>query len=832
MGTILAIDGNSILNRAFYGVKALTNKSGMQTGALFGMLNIILAQYDRISPDGVAVAFDLPTPTFRHKMYDKYKSNRHGMPEELALQLPYAKKILSALGYSIITKEGYEADDILGTLSKLGEGEGNSVYILSGDRDLFQLISDKTKILHASTGETKEFGHDEFFEKYGIRVDQFIDLKALMGDASDCIPGVAGIGEKTGIKLIAEYSSLEGLYEHIGDLKPGSSMRSKLESGKDDAFLSRELATINRDVPLGITCSDVCSCVRDDAALLELFTELEFGSFIKRLNVNAQKEAPASPEKKVDKEFIESLSGELYASFTDSSVSISDGKSLYSCETDSLSDIKGLFRDDVKLCVFNSKELYRKLSDIGIDDFNFDFDIMLAAYTVNPSESEFTLQKLAFTYLGEECAESGKTVYELAKILKEKIENDSLHFVYYDVEHPLAKILCSMEKHGFKIDRQELESYSQFLAEQISQLQNTIYESAGGEFNINSPKQLGEVLFERLGLPGKKKKKTGSYSTNAEVLESLRPYYPIIDLILNYRKLTKLRSTYTEGLLKVADPDGMVHTDFKQTGTVTGRLSSAEPNLQNIPIRTEEGRLLRRFFIPEREGRVLIDADYSQIELRILAHLSGDENMINAFRSGADIHSSTACRVFGVSEDEVTSEMRKRAKAINFGLIYGMSDFSLSQDLGIPLYKASEYIESYFNAYPTIRSYLDSCVSFAKENGYSLTMFGRRRYIPELSAGKGLLRSFGERVAKNAPIQGSAADIIKIAMINTFNALKEAKIDAKLILQVHDELIIDSSEKDSALAGEILVREMENAAKLSLPLSVEMKMGKNWYECK
>ena len=839
MKKIMAIDGNSILNRAFYGVKPLTNKNGLQTGAVFGMLNIILSQIERIEPDGVVVAFDLKAPTFRHLMYDKYKSNRHGMPDELAAQLPYAKQVLSAMGFNVVTKEGYEADDILGSVAAIARDGGAEAYLLSGDRDLLQLITEGTKILLAGNNETKLYGREEFFEKYGIMPESFVELKALMGDSSDCIPGVAGVGEKTALKLMLQYGSLDGIFEALDKMDPKASLTKKLEAGRESAYLSKELATICTNAPIGLGFEDLALKKRDDNKLLQIFTELEFSSFIKKLELETSFEAAKDD---TDNKTVERISvspdrliaikDELFGFVGENFSSFFDGKVIYECEYLSLGDISEFFTPERKLTVFDSKKLYKTLFEMGIWNFSVNFDVMLAAYTVNSANSEPTFESVCLAYLGSASKDGdAEALYRVSMLLKERIKNDGLSKVYDELELPLSYLLAKMETRGFKVEKQGLEDYSETLLEGIERLSLEIYSLAGVQFNINSPKQLGEVLFEGLSLPAGKKTKSG-YSTGAEVLEKLRPYHPIIDKILEYRKLTKLRATYTEGLLRVADDRGMVHTEFKQTGTVTGRLSSAEPNLQNIPVRTKEGRELRRFFVPSREDRVLIDADYSQIELRVLAHLSGDENMISAFREGGDIHTKTASQVFGVSPEEVTPELRKRAKAVNFGIIYGMSDFTLAVDLGITRAQASSYIDNYFATYPKIEKYLKSCIEGATQTGYTTTIFGRRRYIPELQAGKARLKSFGERVAMNSPIQGSAADIIKLAMINTQKALDDAKIDAEFALQVHDELIIDSSKKDCETASRILKEQMENVLALSVDLTVDLNIGSTWYECK
>ncbi|MBE6637912.1 MAG: DNA polymerase I [Ruminococcaceae bacterium] len=841
MKTLLVVDGNSIINRAFYGVKPLTNKNGQQTGAVFGMLNIILSHMERLMPDYAAVAFDMRHPTFRHAMYDGYKGNRKGMPEELASQLPYARRALAGLGFTLLEKETYEADDILGTLARMSEESGDCrCYLLTGDKDSLQLISDTTSVLLAGNSETVLYDKAKFFEKYGIDSDIFVDLKALMGDTSDCIPGVPGVGEKTALKLLMEYGSLDEIFAHKEDSSLKPALKNKLAEGEKLAYLSKDLAKICREVPLDIPLTELRCRGNDPAILLPLFTELEFSSFIKRLSLDQVRESEKTEKQS---EFpCETLSeGALLALPTDreyaavmseNSLELFDGKSLYSCSFSQLSDIVGFFDKNRKIVLFDSKLLWRALLAQGLTDLPLAEDCSLAAYVLNASEGDYTFSRLNLAYLGKsEETENAQSVWHLWQALLAKLESENVLTLYKEVELPLSYTLARMEHTGFRVDREGLEAYSKQLAKMSEEYAASIYQLADGEFNINSPKQLGEVLFEKLGLPALKKTKSG-YSTNAEVLEKLRPYHPIIPLIFEYRKVTKLRSTYTEGLLRVADTDGVVHTCFRQTGTATGRLSSSEPNLQNIPIRTEMGHELRRYFLPSAPGRVLVDADYSQIELRILAHMAKEETMLEAFRLGVDIHTVTASQVFGCMPELVTTEMRKRAKAVNFGIIYGISDFSLAGDIGVSKQQAGQYIKSYFATYPGIRAFMDGTVAQAKECGYTETMLGRRRYIPELASGKAMLRAFGERVAMNSPIQGSAADIIKLAMLRTEKALQEAKLDAKLILQVHDELVVDASAKDAEQVAEILKREMESALQLSVPLTVELSIGSNWYENK
>lgn len=841
MKTLLVVDGNSIINRAFYGVKPLTNKNGQQTGAVFGMLNIILSHLEHLAPDYAAVAFDMRHPTFRHEMYDGYKGNRKGMPEELASQMPYARRALEGLGFTVLEKKSYEADDILGTLARMSEEEGDCrCFVLTGDRDSLQLISDTTSVLLAGNAETITYDRAKFFEKYGIMPESFVDLKALMGDSSDCIPGVPGVGEKTALKLLLEYGSLDGIFAHKDDPSIKPALKAKLAEGEKLAYLSKELATICRNVPLENTLAEMAYKSPNPSVLLPLFTELEFGSFIKRLSLQAVKEETEEKNKKKVVSNIVTLpeilniptKTVLAASLTDQTLELYDGEQGYVCEFLDFSEIVLFFAKERELILLETKPLWRKLLSCGITDFPMAQDCSLAAYVLNASEGDYDFHRLSLAYLGKSSErEDAQSVWMLWNELNERLGNEENRALYREVELPLSATLARMEHAGFHVDREGLLAYSEQLDRMSADFAAQIWAHAGCEFNINSPKQLGEVLFEKLGLPALKKTKSG-YSTNAEVLEKLRPYHPIISLIFEYRKVTKLRSTYTEGLLRVADENGVVHTCFKQTGTATGRLSSSEPNLQNIPIRTEMGHELRRYFLPTAPGRCLVDADYSQIELRVLAHMAGEKTMQEAFRLGVDIHTVTASQVFGCMPELVTPEMRKRAKAVNFGIVYGISDFSLAGDIGVSKKQAGQYINSYFETYPGIRSFMDEAIAGAKECGYTRTILGRRRYIPELTSGKAVLRAFGERVAMNSPIQGSAADIIKIAMLRTEKMLCEAKLDAKLILQVHDELLVEASAEDAPKAAEILKEAMEGALSLSVPLTVDISIGKNWYENK
>ena len=838
MKKLLVIDGNSIINRAFYGVRPLTTKDGMHTNAIYGMINIVEKHLKSVAPDYAAVAFDLKAPTFRHKMYADYKAGRRATPEELLMQFAPAKEILRAMGLTVVEKDGYEADDIIGTLAYKAAANGHQAFVLTGDRDSLQLISDNVTVLLATNNDTINFDRTEFINHYGVEPAQFVDVKAIMGDKSDNIPGIAGIGEKGALKLISDFGTLESIYAELDTTdKISEKQKDKLRNDRDNAFLSQTLARIDTDAPCGVTVEDTRVKEQNRSALYSLFTRLEFSAFIKKFGLT---ESDSPKPETTEEETITVSASELvkrldnkfaFASFGEK-FSFSDGENVYITDAD-FSSLRELIESENLIC-YDLKALCALCESHGFLPSESAYDVMLAAYAINAGEGSFELDRLAAAYANEgynEETPAAGLIYRIYEATAKRLKDDSIESLYRDIELPLSRVLYEMERDGFKLDTAGLANYGEQLKALQSELEERIYMLAGGEFNINSPKQLGEVLFDRLALPVLKKTKTG-YSTNAEVLEKLRPYHPIIDEVLEYRKVAKLSSTYVDGLIKVCDSESKVHTIFKQTGTATGRLSSAEPNLQNIPIRTEMGHELRRFFIPCDENHVLIDADYSQIELRLLAHIAGDETMINAFLSGEDIHASTASAVFGVPISAVNSELRKRAKAVNFGIVYGIGAFSLAMDLGITKKQADEYIKSYLARFDAIDRYLKETIKSAYEKGYVETIFQRRRYIPELSASNKNMKNFGERVAMNSPIQGSAADIIKIAMINTRRALKDANIDAKLILQVHDELLVEASRECADKAAEILRREMENAVKLSVPLSVELTIGDTWYENK
>lgn len=834
MKKILAVDGNSVVNRAFYGVRPLSNKEGFPTNALFGMVGILEKNLEKVKPDYAMIAFDLKAPTFRHKMYAEYKAGRRPTPEDLVLQMPAAKELSAALGFVCLEKEGYEADDILGTIAAFGS-EACEVYLLTGDRDALQLISDRVHVLLLTNTDTVDYTRERFFEKYGVDATQFVDVKALMGDSSDHIPGVPGIGEKTALKLIAEHGTLDGVYRDFETAKLTPSVRQKLSDGRESAYLSQKLATICCSVPISYDLDEYTYNGFQHAALLKLFSKFEFNAFIKRFGLT---EAPQALDISEDAEIKTLIAADVahYAKefafdVSEKGAFVCDGKTVGKL-ADKDAVVSFVKQSDATIICHDAKRIYKELEKQGVSWRGCAFDTMLAAYVLNPAEGGFDLPRLSLEYLGEQVKTSPAqlmTVFSLKQELSQRIHDLGAEDLLFDIEMPLCRVLTDMELLGFCVDGEGLATYGKQLSEVAEQLAARIYFAAGGEFNINSPKQLGEVLFERLGLPHGKKTKTG-YSTNAEVLEKLRSYHSVIEDILDYRQVTKLNSTYAEGLQKQIEADGRIHTVFKQTGTATGRLSSAEPNLQNIPIRTELGKELRRYFISKNSNYLLIDADYSQIELRLLAAMANDTAMIEAFKSGEDIHATTAANVFGVPLSSVTAEQRKRAKAVNFGILYGMGAHSLSEDLNISMAQAREYIANYFAAYPGIDAYLKGVVAQAKEQGFVTTLFGRRRYIPELKMQNKNMQHFGERVAMNSPIQGTAADIIKIAMIRVDARLKEMKLDARLVLQVHDELIIEAHKSVADAAMDVLISEMENAIKLAVTLKVGAAKGANWYD--
>ncbi len=856
MKKLLIVDANSILNRAFWGVRPLTTKAGLNTNAVFGYVNILLKHINAISPDYAAAAFDLKAPTFRHKMYAEYKAGRRPMPPELKEQVPYIKEVGEALGISSVSLEGYEADDILGTLAKRFDNIGHT-YIVTGDRDSLQLVSPNTTVILANNSNDEEYTPEKVFERYQVTPERLIDVKAIMGDTSDNIPGVAGIGEKGAVKLISENVDLDTLYSRFenGEIKLTPSLSEKLRNGKESAFFSRTLATICKEVPLECDMEAYAKKDLDREKLTSLFKTLEFTKLSEKLglienenfgHIEEEQNTQLTFDTDVQEESAEIVtedtfvmcSGPVFLDFDPENKMFSR-----TCEDKVISvpSSKTLIEKlgEKRLVLWDSKPFWREVENTcaTVPNSAVIFDVKLAAYVENP-ETRGDFQHIVMRYLSRSISNifSGSAEYR-CKFIKELFENlentlkdIGANDLYYTIELPLARVLARMEVYGFTLDTERLKEYGETLKQNLKKLENDIHSLAGEVFNINSPKQLGHILFEKMGLPVIKKKKSG-YSTDAETLEKLRFHSPLIDFILEYRKLAKLHGTYVEGLLAVADADGKIRTEFKQTGTLTGRLSSAEPNLQNIPVRTDEGSILRRFFISDI-GKVLVDADYSQIELRILAHMAHDEVMISAFNSGLDIHTVTASEVFGVNIDSVTPSMRSRAKAVNFGIVYGIGEYSLSQDLKISIGEAKSYIDGYFKTYKKVKEYLDKTVENAEKLGYVETLFSRRRYVPEILSSKKPLKAFGQRVAMNTPIQGTAADVIKRAMIAVDARLSAENMKTRLILQVHDELILEAPENEAQKAAEILKEEMENAVKLSVPLTSDTGIGKNWLDAK
>lgn len=837
---ILAIDGNSIMNRAFYGIKALSTSKGEYTNALTGFMNIYLKELEAVQPDCAAVAFDLKAPTFRHKADTAYKANRKGMPHELALQMPLIKEILADLGVKTLECEGFEADDILGTLSEIF-GNGDECVILTGDRDSLQLVSESCTVRLATNRETVVYTPDKFREDYGLEPIQLIELKALMGDSSDNISGVKGIGEKTAAALIKEQGNVEQLYENLDSMKLTPSVRKKLESGHEDAVRSKFLATIVKNAPIERDTAAYTFGERKDDDLKMLLSRLEMNKLMARLGLTGNAENAPQPVKADDLPPLKTAeltadnlpNGKSAFTFDGEKLCVQSGETVYHTYDEQLI-LKYFTAKDEKVC-FDGKTAHRWAFEHGGELRGLTFSCDLAGYLLNSQASEYTAENLCLAYKVAYRADMGEfadvcSLAALAERLKQELEAAEMTALYNDIELPLCETLASMEYYGVDADADGIRAFGDKLNEKLGEITDEIYRLAGQEFNISSPKQLGKVLFEDLGLPCKKKTKSG-YSTNAEVLESIANKHPIVPLILEYRTLSKLSSTYVDSLLKQIHADGRVHSIFKQTETRTGRISSTEPNMQNIPVRKELGREMRRFFIA-REGCLLVDADYSQIELRVLASVCGDENMQQAFLSGSDIHTSTAAQVFGLPEDFVSPEMRSAAKAVNFGIIYGIGPFSLSKDIGVSVAEAKKYIQSYLDNYPKVTEFMNKTVADGEKNGYVSTIFGRRRYIPELSASNKNVQAFGKRAAMNAPIQGAAADIIKLAMVKVYRRLKAELPEVHLILQVHDELILEAPEAQAERAAALLKEEMEAAVKLAVPLTVDVHTGKSWYDAK
>lgn len=878
---LIIIDGNSIINRAFYALPDMSNSEGLKTNAIFGFVRMMFKIIEDYQPTHMSVAFDKKAPTFRHKQYADYKAGRKKMPDELAQQLQPLKDLLDKFNINRLELEGYEADDLIGTVARLGEENDFKVYIVTGDKDAIQLASHKTTTLitKKGVGEVEEYDYDSVLERYEMTPTQFIDLKGLMGDKSDNIPGVPGVGEKTGIKLLKQYSTIENLIEHTDELK--GSIKKKIEENKDLALMSKELATIITNVPIEVKLEDLEYGDYNKDDVVEKFKEFGFASLITKLLDIEGGETTIKEEIDLKIEHLDNVEDFIKKAEENKKVIIDvigkegnildkrvlyvflslDGNEIYYVNEDELPQIKTLLSNpEIKKHGYDLKEDYILLKPYEIELNSMDFDITIAEYLIDSkSSTSYECSAIAMKYLTRKIKSKedllGKgakakkfdeiefdelsayigdilnTVNGVYPKMEEKLKETEMDGLFYHVEMPLVEVLGSMEYIGMKVDKDQLNELKEKFTTIINELENEIFELAGEPFNINSPKQLGVVLFEKLGLPVIKKTKTG-YSTNAEVLEKLRDKHEIIDKITEYRQIVKLNSTYVEGLLKIINPKtGRIHSSFNQTITTTGRISSTEPNMQNIPVKTEMGRDIRKVFVADDNCK-LVDADYSQVELRVLAHMSGDENMIDAFKHGEDIHSKTASQIFDVDIKDVTSKQRIEAKAINFGIIYGKTDFGLSQDLNIPVATAKAYIDSYFNKYPKIKEFMDEAVESATETGYATTILNRRRYIPEIKASNFIVRNQGKRFAMNAPIQGSAADIIKVAMVNVYNKLKENNMKSKLILQVHDELIVEAVDEELEMAEKIVREEMENAQSMDVKLDVDLNTGDSWYETK
>lgn len=878
---LIIIDGNSIINRAFYALPDMNNKEGLKTNAIYGFTTMLFKIIDIYKPTHISVAFDRKAPTFRHLEFEEYKAGRKKMPDELRVQFEPLKNLLDKFNINRIEIDGYEADDIIGTVSRIAEEDGFKVFIVTGDKDAIQLASNNTTTLITKKGvaDVEEYNYDSVVEKYEMTPTQFIDLKGLMGDKSDNIPGVPGIGEKTGIKLIKEFSSVEGIIENIDSLK--GSIKKKIEENKELALMSKKIATIIRDVPIEFNLKDLEYGNYDKNSVIEEFKKLGFTSLMSRLidldgDSNQNKINLEFNISKLDNinEFIENVNKnkELILKIVKKEGNILeknimyvflslDGKNIYYIDESDVTNLKDVFSsNEIKKFGYNLKDDYIALRPYGIKLENLNFDISIAEYLIDStSTTSYECSDIAMKYLAlkiksrEELLGKGvkakkydeldfkelseyisniiNLVKEVRPYMEESLNDMDMKSLFYDVEMPLIEVLGFMEFEGIKVDKYKLSELGIEFKEMIVKLEEDIFEMSGEKFNINSPKQLGNILFEKLKLPIIKKTKTG-YSTNAEVLDKLREKHPIIDKISEYRQIVKLNSTYVEGLLNIINPiSGRIHSSFNQTITTTGRISSTEPNLQNIPVKLEIGRNIRKVFIADNDCD-LVDADYSQVELRVLAQMSQDKNMIDAFVHNEDIHTKTATQVFNVTQLEVTPELRSAAKAVNFGIVYGKSDFGLSEELHIPLKEAKAYIENYFNKYSKIKEFMEKTIEDACINGYVKTMFNRRRYIPELKSNNFMLRNAGKRAAMNAPIQGSAADIIKIAMVNVYKKLEEKNLKSKLILQVHDELIVETVKEELELVKSIVREEMENAVSIDVKLDVDLNVGKSWYETK
>ena len=867
---LMILDGNSIINRAFYGVRLLSTKDGVYTNAIYGFLNILERLRADEQPDALCVAFDLKAPTFRHKAYDGYKATRHPMPEELAMQMPLMKEVLGAMNIPIYECEGWEADDILGTVGEICTREGDDCVIVTGDRDSLQLVSEHVtvKLVTSKAGQTitTNYTPDVFRAEYGFEPVRLIDLKSLMGDSSDNIPGVSGVGPKTATQLLLSYGTLDGIYEHLPEIK--ESVRKKLERDREQAYLSYDLATIRKNAPVEFAPERNLVRQVDNDALYALFHRLEFTRLMSRYNLHAPQEKAAT-QKTTDvvvmcesvtdaaqaREIAAKLTKERYVNLMTEpdlfGIAVDTEDTSYRFSGDAVQDndfMSTLFSASIKKVTHDCKPLMRVLLERGLPADGFIFDTALAAYDLDATRGEYQLDDVFSQYcgaqigyvdaqqVGQEAAREAAlraraaAVAALYEVLPGRIREAGMEKLYYEIELPLCLCLARMETRGVLVDQMALIRFGNMLTGGIEHDQEEIFRYAGQEFNINSPKQLGEILFEKLELPPVKKTKSG-YSTNAEVLEKLKNRHPIIEAILDYRTLTKLKSTYADGLVKEIAGDGRIHTTFQNMVTATGRLSSTEPNLQNIPVRTELGSEIRKMFVPQ-DGCVFVDADYSQIELRVLAHIAQDQHMQEAFTSGMDIHTATAAQVFHVAPEDVTPLMRRHAKAVNFGIVYGISEFSLAEDIGVTRKEAKAYIDRYLENYAGVRAYMKDIVAKAKQDGFVTTLFGRRRNLPELKSSNFNIRSFGERVALNTPIQGTAADIIKLAMLHVDRALRERKLQARLVLQVHDELIVECPVEERVQVTQLLTEQMQQVAKLSVPLLAEAKSGASWYEAK
>lgn len=863
---LLVIDSNSLMNRAYYGIKLLTTKDGQFTNGIYGFLNMFLKIREMVQPDAVAFAFDVKQPTFRHKMFEEYKAGRHAMPDELRQQMPVLKTLLQDLGYSILESPGWEADDILGTLAKTCRDSSNQCFLATGDRDALQLAHGGVQVLLSCTKKgtaiADAYNEETIMEEYGVEPNQLIQVKALQGDASDNIPGVKGIGQKTALDLIQRFQTIDNIYENIDTIQVTDKVRNKLIEGKDSAYLSLKLGTIAVDAPISTNLDDYKKGDGESQKALNLLSRLEMYKMIDRLGLVGVADdvvVQSAVEDKIDISLVESTD-ELFALLSGndaffyptevegelSSIYFSvenEVKILQPFNKEYDSFLAKFFADEtVRKITFNTKLLFHKALELGVEIKNIGIDLMLAGYLLNPSASSYDAQRLMQDYrvampevkdgFGNFDTNSAIafSLKSLAEIMTREIQENQQESLLFEIEIPLSKVLAGMEKEGIEVDVDGIIEFGGMLQKRVNELISEIYNQVGYEFNLNSPKQLGEALFEKLMLPASKKTKNG-YSTNAEVLEGLRHDHPVVEMVLEYRTLSKLKSTYCDGLVKVAGSDGRIHTKFNQVETRTGRISSLEPNLQNIPVRSELGRELRKFF-RAKDGAVLIDADYSQIELRVLADLADDKNMIDAFNGNLDIHTITASQVFNLPVEMMTPTMRSRAKAVNFGIVYGIGAFSLAKDIGVTRKEADEYINGYLNHYQGVRDYMDKMIETAKANGFAQTVFGRRRYLPELASSSHMLRSFGERVARNMPIQGTAADIIKIAMVKVDKRLCDEKMKSKLILQVHDELIVEAPIAEAQKALDIVVEEMENACKMKVKLSSDGHIGKTWYDAK